>query len=254
MSSAQSGRGARSARLAGAAALLLWSVLAAAELPDPHQLLVKADSYRQAYEETELEVRLQGYKGDALDKEGRYHVALKGSDRALVKRLDGRDYGQKILMTSHGLWLRMPRTTRVLRITPIQRVLGEASYGDLGRMRWQDDYQAELVKSDRGTIDAVPVVQLLLHAKSDGAIYPRMDLWVAIDDARPIEAVFYLPSGKAFKRAQFGKPERVNGRRLIRSTVYYDELKPQSHTVMIVDKVIASAHPDRLFTLEALSE
>jgi hypothetical protein len=48
--------------------------------------------------------------------------------------------GQKLLMQGDDFWLMMPASQRPLRITPMQKLLGEASTGDIATMTWGEDY------------------------------------------------------------------------------------------------------------------
>lgn len=231
----------------------LASVVGASADPDPVVLIRQADSFRQLYDSAELIVRLTRYKGEIKDKDSLLHVAIDGSNKAVVKIIDGTSAGQNILMTNEGLWVKMPRTTKTVRITPIQRFMGEASYGDIGRMRWQEDYIANVNRQPQEAL-ATPAWPLTLTAKSNSAVYARIDLWVAREDGRPLEAVFYVKSGKPVKQAQFGEPERINDKIGIRTTTFFDELKPGNRTVMVIERVAPRNWPDRKFALESLGE
>lgn len=221
--------------------------------PDPAALVKQADGYRQLYDNAEMVVRLTSFKDERQERESVLRVLIKGSEKAVVKVMNGADTGQFVLMTNQGLWVKMPRTTRIVRITPIQRLMGEASYGDIGRMRWQDDYQAELNYKLPESVSDVPAWPLTLTAKSDSAVYTKIDLWVARDDGRPLEATFYLKSGKAIKRAIFSRPEQINEKIGVRKITFIDELKPSQRTVLVTEEVVAKPLPDRLFSLEGFA-
>jgi len=42
--------------------------------------------------------------------------------------------GQKMLMLQDNYWLQMPKSRRPIRITPMQKLLGEASVGDISTL------------------------------------------------------------------------------------------------------------------------
>jgi hypothetical protein len=53
--------------------------------------------------------------------------------------------GQKVLMLGDDFWLLMPGSQRAMRITPMQKLLGDASTGDIATMNWADDYGGSVV-------------------------------------------------------------------------------------------------------------
>jgi hypothetical protein len=47
-------------------------------------------------------------------------------------------------MLGDDFWLLLPGSQRPLRITPSQKLLGDASTGDIATMRWADDYSGSV--------------------------------------------------------------------------------------------------------------
>jgi hypothetical protein len=75
-----------------------------------------------------------------LDKERRYTVFTQAQRRSLVLMRSPAEAGQKVLMLGDDFWLLMPGSQRPLRITPSQKLLGDASTGDIATLSWADDY------------------------------------------------------------------------------------------------------------------
>jgi hypothetical protein len=224
-------------------------------LPDPKKLLQRADDYRQVYEQVQLQIKLETYKNDIKQQDADLMVWSYGSDYALVKCLQGNCSGQSILMTNNGLWIKLPRTSRTLRITPIQRLMGQASYGDLVRTSWQASYQASYSETEEPkTKGAIPSWSLVLKSKASSAVYPKVHLWVAKDDGRPLHADFFLASGKLFKRASFGTPEPVEGKMMILKTTFEDALNTTKKTILNIENIIEVELDRRRFSLERLGE
>lgn len=228
--------------------------VSAAERPQPLTLLVQADNFRQQDESAELKVKLKSIKDQKPDGESEMRVRLKGADFSLVEVRSGRSAGQVVLMSKEAVWVRMPRTSLPIRITPIQRLMGEASYGDLGRLRWQDDYVAQYQANAEQTVNDVSVWALSLTASKPTAAYTKMDLYVARDGGWPVQAVFYLKSGKLFKTARFDKPVKLGSRVLTQRTVFSDGADSAQQTEMFIESVTAKEFPSQIFTLDGLME
>ncbi|MCW5319802.1 outer membrane lipoprotein-sorting protein [Verminephrobacter aporrectodeae subsp. tuberculatae] len=226
----------------------------AAERPHPSALLAQADNFRQQDESAELRVKLKSTKDQKPDGDSEMRVRLKEADLSLVEVLSGRSAGQVVLMSKEAVWVRMPRASLPIRITPIQRLMGEASYGDLGRLRWQDDYAAQYQVNAEQTVNDIPVWALSLTAAKPTAAYAKMDLYVARDGGWPVQAAFYLKSGKLFKTARFDKPVKLGSRVLTQRTVLSDGVDSTQQTEMIIESVTAKDFPSQKFTLDGLME
>lgn len=240
------------AALAGAAALA--AMPARAELPDAEALVRRADEFRQFYKDAVYSIRLTRFQAGQPAGESRLKVAIRGTESSLMRVTAGTDLGQQVLMNDNGLWVKLPRSTRSLRITPLQRLMGEASVGDIGRMRWQDDYQATLAAEPDAMLEGTAAWRVELTAKSDLATYPRIVALLAKSDSRPLQAEFFMKSGKAVKAVRFGPVEKINDRRGIRSMEFRDLVRTDNRTAMLIEQAEPRALEARLFALESLGE
>lgn len=236
------------------AILLVCTLAHATEKPLPEDLLAQADGFRQLDESAEIKVNLKSFNEQKLVGESVMRVRLKGSDLSLVEVLSGRNAGQVVLMRKETMWVKMPRASRAIRITPIQRLLGEASYGDLGRLRWRHDYEAQYQANAEQTINDMPVWALTLNAVKPTSAYAKIDLYVARNGGWPVQASFYLRSGKLFKTAQFDKPIKLDNRLLTQRTVFTDAADNSRRTEMHIESVTPKNFLSHLFTLDGLTE
>lgn len=220
---------------------------------DPQSVVKRADGFRQIYAEAIMNVRLTKYIGSVRDRESLLKVAVQGSAKSLIRVVEGAESGQQMLMIMEGLWVKLPRSTRAIRITPMQRLLGEASVGDIGRMRWQDDYVARFAEGEIPKVDD-SMTKLELTSKSDLATYPRILLTVSTAEGFPVEARFFLKSGKPLKIVRFDKPEKINDRIGIKRMVFTDLLKPENRTEMVVEQTLPRSIPARFYAIENLGE
>jgi len=148
-------------------------------------------------------------------------------------------------MLGDDMWVYLPDTSRPVRITPLERLNGDASNGDVARTNFSVDYSAVYLRTEK--IGAENCYVLDLTAKRKGSTYQRILYWLRVEDARPVRAEFYLTSGKHIKSATFDEYVTVNGRsRLLRWTLY-DEIRHNSHSVLEYSNIAPRELPDKLF-------
>jgi hypothetical protein len=106
-------------------------------------------------------------------------------------------------MLGDDFWLLMPDSQRPLRITPMQKLLGDASTGDIATLSWADDYDGRLVGEERCEPGNQPCLHLTLTATRKGVSYQRIELWLGKTHAEPLKADLYVLSDKLAKQARF---------------------------------------------------
>lgn len=215
-----------------------------AEGPDAQQLLERADQFRARWPSVVTHVRIDNYDAERLQESEEFEVSIKG-ESSYVRFLSVRNKGHALLMRGDDMWYFLPSASRPVRITPIQRLLGNASNGDLARLRYDIDYTAALGGED--AVDGTRCTVLDLRAKRRGATYQRIRYAVAASDARPIRAECFLASGKLVKRAYFGELKPMAGHNVLTRIVIFDELKPAARTVMDFLSFAPRDLPDKLF-------
>lgn len=116
--------------------------------------------------------------------------------------------GKAMLMNGNNLWFYSPGIRKPLRITPQQRLVGEASNGDVASTDFSGDYNAELAGEEK--LYNMDYYKLKLTAKpGHAAAYQMLYLWVRKSDFKPYKAQFYAPSGKPLKSAFYTKFEQI---------------------------------------------
>ncbi|MCX7241933.1 MAG: outer membrane lipoprotein-sorting protein [Burkholderiales bacterium] len=176
---------------------------------DVNALLKAADKYRMGAENLQVETQINVFNADGSpDKERRYKVFAQAGRKSLVLMLSPAEKGQKVLMLGDDFWLLMPESQRPLRITPMQKLLGDASIGDIATLSWADDYSGKLLGEERcdgPTAGAaqVPCLHLSLNAARKGVTYQRIELWLGKTRYEPLKADLYVLSDKLAKQASF---------------------------------------------------
>lgn len=186
------------------AALLLGANAALANgAPDVAALLKAADRYRGGgLEQQQIDTEIQQLAADgSVAKERRYKVLTQSGHRSLVLMQSPAEKGQKVLMLGDDFWLLLPGSQRPLRITPTQKLLGDASTGDIATLSWAEDYEGRIVGAER--CDEAPCLHLSLQALRKGVSYQRIELWVGMHRHEPLRAELFVQSDKLAKQARF---------------------------------------------------
>lgn len=214
------------------AALIMFSALASATEPNVAQMLENADRYRMQDDAAKVVSSIHLYKNGEHDKSQMYHVYLRENRESLVVFKSQVEAGQKMLMLGDNYWLLMPKSRRPIRITPMQKLLGEASVGDISTLTWSDDYQGTWVREEQVTLtdgEQVASNLLKLDAVTKGATYFKIELWLDKETDFPLVANLYLRSGKMAKVATFKEGTR-NGRSSVVSMTLEDKIQPEKST------------------------
>ena len=182
--------------------IALGLLAGAAHAEDIGPLLKAADRFRMGSDNLQVDTLISVFNTDGSpDKERRYTVFAQAGHRSLVLMQSPAEKGQKVLMLGDDFWLLMPGSQRPLRITPMQKLLGDASTGDIATLSWADDYGGRIVGEER--CGESPCLHLSLAANRKGVTYQRIELWLGTKLNEPLKAELYVQSDKLAKQAAF---------------------------------------------------
>ena len=207
--------------------LISFLISCQASAADVKALLKEADAFRLTAESLRVDTEVRTFKGEQPDKTRLYHVYIKPGRRSLVLFRSPSERGQKMLMLGDDFWLVLPASQRPLRITPLQKLLGDASTGDIASLTWAEDYDGKVV--GEAVAGGVPCLQLDLTGQRKGVSYPRIVLYLAKSDRRPVQAELYVASDKLAKEAAFRIGE-VDGRKVVTLMVLTDRIQRERRT------------------------
>ncbi|MGI9134316.1 MAG: outer membrane lipoprotein-sorting protein [Rhodoferax sp.] len=170
-------------------------------------MLKAADHFRMSADNLQVETRIQVVNADgSVGKERHYTVFAQAGRKSLVLMQSPAEKGQKVLMLGDDFWLLMPESQRPLRITPMQKLLGDASTGDIATLSWADDYSGKLQGEEHcegSSGSPLPCLHLSLNATRKGVTYQRIELWLGKLRGEPLHADLYVLSDKLAKQARF---------------------------------------------------
>lgn len=159
-----------------------------------------------------------------------------GQFRSLLRFLaPARDTGKLMLKNGNDLWFYDPNSKASIRLSPQQRLLGQAANGDVVTVNLAKDYHAELAGEEDmadGERQKHHCYKLHLSATAPDVTYNSLDMWVDQVSNRPVKARFYTESGRLLKTVYYRRYQHQLGVERPTETVIIDGLDPQWVTVM----------------------
>jgi outer membrane lipoprotein-sorting protein len=187
------------------AALLVSTTATAAETPQ--DIVAKADEIRNAQKPFRVTTTLTEYRGGTPSDRNVLLIFSKIDPathqfRNLARYVDPpRDAGKMVLLGS-VLWFYDPASKDSVRISPQQRLTGQAAIGDVLTVNLAIDYTAALLGEETVT-DAAHQQRKCWHldmkAATETATYNHVEYWVEEGTYDPIKAKFYSDSGRLLK-------------------------------------------------------
>lgn len=185
----------------------------------------------------------------------RQNKTTKQYDNLVRYVLPVRDAGKMVLMNGPNMWFYDPSSKASVRISPQQRLLGQASNGDVATVNLAKDYNAtilgeeKLLDADRQNRDCW---HLELKAATDEAVYSKVEYWVEKSTNRQIKGKFYSDSGRLLKIAYYHKFQPMLGRVVPTETIIIDAVNQNLVTTMSMSEMQAREVPDSWFQRDYL--
>ncbi len=214
---------------------------AAAAGNSPQDILVASDAVRNPDYPFGLTNTLIEYRSGKQTESSTLAIYSRadphgGQFRSLIRYVaPARDANKLILFNGKDMWFFDPSSKASIRLSPQQRLLGQASNGDVVTVNFAKDYQATTaVEEDTQDGDRQPrhCFKLGLAAMTPDATYHRIEMWVDTANSRPVKARFYTESDKLLKTAYYRHYQKIFGIERPTETVIIDGLDPTWVTVM----------------------
>ena len=233
----------------------------AAPISDAQSLLAASDAIRNPGQPFKVTVTLTEFdKGTQTDTSTMvsYSRTMEagGQFASLIRFAQpARDAGKLMLKQGNELWFFDPGTKASVRLSPQQRLMGQASNGDVVTVNFAKDYKATLAAEETvndGECKPRRAYKLALAATNDDATYAAIELWVDANNNWPIKARFLADSGRLLKTAYYRRFQQQLGAERPTETVIIDGLNPQSVTIVRLSEFTARNIPTSWFQRDFL--
>jgi hypothetical protein len=228
----------RALMAAGAALAIPWPARAA---PDAIAILRASDAVRNPGQPFRVKLTMTEYEqgkqvnASTLLTYSREHEGSGQFATLAAFVLPARDAGKLMLRSGDDMWFFDPSTKASVRLSPQQRLMGQASNGDVMTVNLARDYDAKLLDEEDvsdGERKLRHAYKLGLTAATPSATYATIEFWVDRENSHPIKGRFYAESGRLLKTVYYRRFQPELGRDRPTESVIIDGLSPQSVTVM----------------------
>jgi hypothetical protein len=228
----------------GAFALVAQATALSEEPPTAQRIIERADEVRNPKDPFQMTVQLTEYIAGSARNEVTLTLYSKlagttGQFQNLVLySAPPRDHGKCVLMNGTMMWFFDPASKSSIRISPEQRLVGQASQGDVVTVNFARDYSAAFSgPTGEETIndaDKIPrkCWRIDLTPKDSEAIYAKAEYWVEEETFRPIKGKFFSDSGRLLKIAYYHRYERQLGADRPTETIIIDAVDAKLVTTM----------------------
>uniref|UniRef100_UPI00351D23A9 outer membrane lipoprotein-sorting protein n=1 Tax=Rhodoferax sp. TaxID=50421 RepID=UPI00351D23A9 len=221
--------------------------------PSADEILAASDTIRNPGRPFSVTVTLTEYQaGKQIDTSTLVSYARKqeqsGQFASLIRFvLPARDAGKLMLKNGNDMWFYDPVAKASVRLSPQQRLLGQASNGDVATVNFAKDYKATLVGDEDiqdGERHTRKAHKLALTAVTPDVTYASIEMWIDVENNRPLKSRFFAESSRLLKTAYYRRFQAQLGAERPTETVIIDGLNPQSVTLMRFSDYKARVIPD----------
>lgn len=236
-----------------------WGAVAAN--PSADEILAASDAIRNPGQSFSVAITLSEFQaGKQVDTTSLISYSrtqpASGQFASLIRFVaPARDAGKLMLKNGNDMWFYDAVSKASVRLSPQQRLLGQASNGDVATVNLAKDYRATLAAQEDvqdGERRMRRAYKLALTAAAPDVTYATIEMWVDAENNRPIKARFFSESSRLLKTAYYRRYQPQLGTERPTETVIIDGLNPQSVTLMRFTDFAARTIPDTWFQRDYL--
>jgi outer membrane lipoprotein-sorting protein len=222
---------------------------------DPNEVLAKVDERRAVGPCFSFRIKIDDYSKGTLAQSALMSGKAKGANKTMVQYDEPTNMrGKKLLLVDDDMFVFIPKTQRPVRLTPSQRLMGQASNGDVMNVRFQTDYAPSLAGDEIVTTESGDkrCIVLNLSAKRQGSTYSKIVLWVDQEEYYPVKADCYALSGKLIKTVEYSAIKDFGGKQIVSKATLYDKVSKDNYTVIEFLDMAEATVSDNFFSKEYL--
>ncbi len=218
------------------------------------KILEQADRARGNTEGIEWKIQLDSIENDKK-KYRIFNVKAKNFNCIAKFLAPSNVKGRKLLMIDRNMWFIKPGLRKPVPISPRQRLLGNASNGDIAATNYAGDYRIASVVKD--SVNGEECYLYDLKGKTTNVTYDRIKYWISVNRRVGIKAEYYTISDKMFKSAtiEYANKIRLGGitQPFISKMTIKDTIMNRNITTMQFSKIRMKKIPDSAFNINLLA-
>jgi outer membrane lipoprotein-sorting protein len=228
-------------------------VIGASPNINPSGILQKIDEIRSPNEDFSLVARVSSYSSNHPPQTALYDIRMQGREKTIVRTLQpANERGRVILMRDNDYWFFFPEVSQPLHVASQERFLGDIANGDIARINFFADYDAQFLREESSNEKKYYVLEL--KAKSSEVTYGKVILWVEQKNFWPLKAEFYGVSGRFLKICSYENYKMLAGKMRPSRLVLSDAVIDGQYSVIEYDKIDLGKIADKYFTRDYLKK
>jgi Outer membrane lipoprotein-sorting protein len=212
-------------------------------------LLAKVDRYRGLAGDHRSDLEIEFREDGKVTASSRYRLRVhpSASSRDVLLRVLSPEVenGNLILSSGQDMWILTRRTSRPVPVSVQQRLLGDASIGDVLNVDLCGRYRGSVIISGQ-------FLDVNLEAVHPDALYGRIRLRLHSGSARPVESEFLTRSGRRLKNVRYGRFIRSFGQDLASELEITDVTSPSRLTRVRFSHFVTGKFPLSTFDKDNL--
>ena len=202
-------------------------------------ILKKADEIRNPSSSYKMEVSVESTN----DPTFKFEINIGGKDSSLIRTLEpSREVGKNYLMLQENMWAYIPNIKRSIRVTLNQKLTGQASNGDISRMRWYGDYDPKI---ESETPDQWI---LFLTARRTGLTYEKIRVFIDKKTFKSQHGEYLTTQGKVLKTIDFVEYSALAGAIRPTKMVLKNAQKESEQSTLRILKMAEATFPSNFFS------
>ncbi len=219
----------------------------------PKEILLYADAARGNQEGVKWKLHISSVESGRQQNRS-LEVKGRGHDFFAILTAPPKVRGQILLNVDYNMWFARPGLSKPVPVSPRQKLVGGASYGDIAATNYSEDYEAALLRDEMVNGEWCYVFDLKAVTKK--VTYDRIKYWVSKGRLVGVKAEFFTVSGKKFKSAVFEYEHETmileKRRPFISKMVIKDLFLEGNVTTMTFSEPLLGKIPDSAFSLHLL--
>jgi hypothetical protein len=219
------------------------------------ETLKKIDESRSFGDEFAFTMKLTSFKNnkavEAYELSGYVLLDEKKQSSSLVYFSKPQEVeGRKMLMKGANVWMHFPKTRNIIRLTPLQLLLGQVSNGDIARISFTADYTADF--DPKLESDSTVTLKLTIRETSLGTTYNSIVLHVKKNNLQLISGDFYSTGGKLLKKVKYKGYKKMLGKNFPSIMEITEGTSQTSYTILEYLTAVKKSVPRQYFRSEYL--